>query len=154
MNRETISRVAILLSLSLSLLSLRVTVTTSSSLSLIIIERFFAVFAISALLIWAALTIINSVVIPAARDSASKKLVDVPRSQAEANLGNDTSLTGASEKAYENAASRQHNIDPNPTLQEDIFGISNMFEDEEGPEIRELKPFNPQEIEIDKDREI
>ncbi|MBE0447939.1 MAG: hypothetical protein IBX64_07565 [Actinobacteria bacterium] len=150
MTRETINRIAILIGFLLSLLSFLIAVATGSDLSVVIIERSFIVFAISALLIWTALTIINFVDAGAARDSTPVRQGNAPEDQAEASPENYLSPVKAPRKACGEPISKGQNLDLIPAPQEDIFGRSNTIEGEESPEIKELEPFKPGKIDTDK----
>lgn len=138
MKKETINRAAILFSFLLSLLSSTVALLTGGDLFFIVIERFVLVFVVSATLIWITLSVINSIIIGAARSS----IIDLNK---ELNSQKFPSRTDLLEKAEETFP-KGLNLDLTSETQEDL---SQELEDLEKPEINEFEPFKPRRIETD-----
>jgi len=138
MKKETINRAAILFSFLLSFLSSTVALLTGGDLLFIVIERFVLVFVVSAVLIWITLSVINSVIIGAARSS----IINLNK---ELNSQKIPPQTDPLEKAEE-TISKGLNLDLTSEPQEDL---SQELEGLEKPEINEFEPFKPRRIETD-----
>jgi len=142
MRKETITRVTVLFSFLLSLLSSTVAFLTGGDLFFIVIERFVLVFAVSAALTWITLSVINSVIIGAARSS----IIDLNKELNSKSINESVPLQAeAFEKAKE-SISKGLNLDLTSEPQEEL---SQELEDLEKPEINEFEPFKPRRIETD-----
>lgn len=149
MTKETINRITVLFSFFFSLLSSLLALATGGDLFFVIIERFFVVFAISGFLVWTALTIINSVIIGAARNAVSVSLGGGPRGETMSQ--DNPSLAEILNLTHEAAVSKGKNLDLTSAPHEDVLGLSDISEGEEDPEIKEFEPFKPRKIETDRD---
>ena len=147
MTRETVNRISVLFSFFLSFLSFLVSVITGSDVSYMLIERSFIVFAISTLLIWAALTLINRIA-SSDRNTISQAPGNPPKSQPGAHTRDNPPPTGSSREAHKEVICRRENPHLTPTPQEEL-DVDHFPESEEKPEIRELEPFNPRRVETD-----
>ncbi|MCL6472901.1 MAG: hypothetical protein K6T91_08850 [Firmicutes bacterium] len=148
MSNESIIKVTILISTVLSLISLVVAVLSGGDIISIITIRFLLVFLASAILSWTAFTIINSVIIKAARESIielNKELEKEKRLIEEAEK--DTLLQEA--ELLKEELNKGQNLDLTSLPQENID--LDFTEDKENPEIKVFEPFKPRRIETDKD---
>jgi hypothetical protein len=145
MSSTTTKRIAIMLSLALGLLS-SLSALLSDADVFFITERFFLVLIISAALTWTTLTIINSVIIGAAKKSLAK-LNESLASQGLENTGGEPSGGPDTETTLKGL-----NLDMTSAPLEDLgnFGADPLHETQEKPEIKEFEPFKPRRLETDK----
>jgi MFS superfamily sulfate permease-like transporter len=132
----------------LSLLSSLFALISGGDLFFVIVERFFIVFAVSAFLIWVALTTINSVIIGAAKESVENLIKD-DRTD---NTLSDSAIAMANtlKQAQEDAA-KGINLDLTSEPQEDMLFTDGAQDESTPPGIAEFEPFKPKRIDTDKD---
>lgn len=147
MTNETIKKAAVLLSFFIGLVSSLQAVATGGDIFFVVIERFIVVFAISAFLVWTALTVVNSIVIGAARES----VLSQPDVQIEERSGATPSLAEMFKKAHEDAVSKGQNLDLTSNPQEDVLELDAAPESGDNPEVKEFEPFKPKKLETDID---
>ncbi|MHB8842321.1 MAG: hypothetical protein ACYC56_11160 [Candidatus Aquicultor sp.] len=129
MANGTINKITILVGFLVSLVSTSMALLTGGDIIFILLQRFLLVFAVTATLTWTMLSIVNSVIISAAR----KSMVEISKE-----LG----------QTDEQAAAKGQNLDFTSPPLDDINTV--LTGDSEKPEIKEFEPFKPPKIETDK----
>lgn len=146
MPNESINKITILFSLAISLISLLVAFLTSDDLFFIITMRFLLVFVISAVLVWTALTTVNSVVVKAAQES----IIELNRAaEEEDRLIEEKATEDLSAEDFARAIRKGQNLDLTSMPQEDL-NLNLAADSEENPEVKMFEPFKPRRIETDK----
>lgn len=145
MTNETVRKLTVAFSFILSLASSLLALATGGDIFYVIVERFFVVFAVSALLIWVVLNIISSVVISAARASIAKLAAT-----AEAPPSSTQSMVDALRLAQEEET-KGTSLDLTSEPLEDMLSTDGPPNDGGSPEIKEFEPFKPKRIETDTD---
>ncbi|NCO66351.1 MAG: hypothetical protein COW32_01780 [Candidatus Aquicultor secundus] len=126
MANGTINKITILVGFLISLISTSMALLTGGDIIFILLQRFLLAFAITAVLTWTMLTVVNSVIINAAR----KSMVEI------------------SKEFDKGAAAKGQNLDfTSPPLDDMDTALAG---DSEKPEIKEFEPFKPRKIETDK----
>lgn len=130
-----INKITILVGFLVGLLSASMALLTGGDIVFVIVQRFFLVFAIAAVLTWTTLTVINSIIISAARKSMVEMSKEFEHSARVTEKGQTLDFTS-------------------PPLDniEDIkdLNVALSSTDFEKPEIKEFEPFKPRKIETDK----
>lgn len=145
MTGETIKKLTVAFGLLISLTSSLLALLTGGDVFFVLVERFFIVFGVSAFLVWSVLTVINTIVIGAARESVDK-LVQESEKEAAAATKEAQGLADVLKKAQEEA-SKGLNLDLTSEPQDDVFSPDVNA----SPEIKEFEPFKPKRIETDTD---
>ncbi len=146
MANGTINKITILVGFLVSLVSISMALLTGGDILFILLQRFLLVFAVTAILTWAMLSIVNSVVISAARKSMVEISKELGEDSNELPVGSLISeLLGQED---EQAAAKGQNLDFTSPPLDDINAV--LTDDSEKPEIKEFEPFKPPKIETDK----
>ncbi len=146
MANGTINKITILVGFLVSLVSTSMALLTGGDIVFILLQRFLLVFAVTAVLTWTTLSIINSIIISAARKSMiemSKELDENGNELPTASLISE--LLGQTD---EQATAKGQNLDFTSPPLDDINTV--LAGDSDKPEIKEFEPFKPPKIETDK----